>query len=207
MKVKSRGFRLVSAVLVCFALGAAVPASAASPQVTDAEDDAYRIPETPAGQPEPKPPMPPLSNDTADVIAASFAQAAAPAGHGAYTVSVTVPGEPRPGFNYLVGAQFGGDCWFVHFLTPGQTRKAQAGCGEGDKYRDAGSFTGSVVSVKGKSVSATFSYRRFTLPNQLRKDPSFTAFFVLTCPARGSDWACESEDLLDFAHSENTFEL
>lgn len=196
-------------VLFAFLISAvAGPAVATSPQVTDAEDDAYRIPETAAGQPEPRPPMPLLSNDTADVISASFARAEASAGHGAYTVSVTAPGEPRPGFNYIVGAQFGGDCWFVHFLTPGQTRKAYAGCGHGKDYRDIGSFNGSVASTKGKTVSATFTYRNFTMPSRLKREPTFGPFFVLTCPARGTTkWDCESDDLLDFAYAETTFDL
>lgn len=193
------------AVLAVLSL-ASLPAKAASPHITDAEDDAYRVPETPAGQPEPRPPMPILSNDTADVLSASFERGQPAAGHdGAYRLSVVVAGEPQPGFNYLVGAQFGVDCWIIHFLTPGQTRDAIAGCGEGDNYRNVGNLTGSMVTARGNTVSATFTFRRFLLPNRLKKDPRFGPFFVLTCPARSvRSWACESEDLLDYAWSEST---
>jgi hypothetical protein len=187
---------------------AAFPARATEPQVIDPADDAYRYPNTPLGQREPKPPMPLLSNTTADVISAAFAKTS-PAQRGqdgAYTVSVRLTGEPKAAFNYIVGAKFGEDCWLIHFLTPGQTRKARAGCGQGDQYRSVGSFAGSTVAGRNKTVSATFTFRRFLMPSALKADPVLGPFFVLTCPARGTDkWACEAEDLLDYAWSEGTF--
>lgn len=189
---------------------ASLPATAQEPQLTDVEDDAYRVPQTPAGQPEPRPPMPMLSNDLADVLSVSFAAANSPRpDHDrAYSVSVRIPGKPDPGFNYLVGAQFGGDCWLVHYLTPGQSRKALTSCGEGDQARSVGTLAGSVATAKDGVVSATFSYRPFLLPSRLKADRTLGPFFVLTCPSRGSDeWACEDEDLLDWAWSESKWEV
>src|SRR5688500_16599606 len=122
--------------MMTLAVFAASPALAASAQVTDTEDDAYLFPSTPAGQPEPKPPNPILSNDSADVVIARYETVPPPDGaQGAYKVSVSVPGQPNGAYNYIVGAEFGDDCWIFHYLTVGETRRALTTCGQGDDRR------------------------------------------------------------------------
>lgn len=189
-------------------IAASPPASAASAAVSDMEDDAYRLPDTPVGQPEPRPPVPILSNDSADVVMATYETAPPqqPGDQGAYKVSVTVAGQPHASYNYIVGAQFGADCWIFHYLTAGETRRALTSCGEGDSRRSVGTIAGSRVAIDGSTIFATFSFRRFLLPAPLKKDPVFGPLFVLTCPVTGKEWACD-DNVLDFAYSENTFEF
>lgn len=185
-------------------LAAMPPAGAASTQISDTEDDAYRIPDTPAGQPEPRPPMPLLSNDSADIVMARYETAAPPPGaQGAFKVSVTVSGQPNRHFNYIVGARFGEDCWMFHYLTVGETRPALHRCGKGPVK----TIPGSRVDLSGNTIAATFSFRRFLLPSQLKNDPVLGPFAVLTCPVNGKNWACEEDTLVDFAYSEGHFEI
>lgn len=203
---RSRYLRRLAAILMVggVALTVVPPAGAASAQVTDAEDDAYRIPRTPAGQPEPRPPMPLLSNDAADILAAKYETAPPqPGDQGAYKVSVTVPGQPNGAYNYIVGAQFGEDCWIFHDLTVGETRRALTLCGS----KAAATIPGSRVVITGKSISATFSFRRFLLPGQLKRDPVLGPLYVLTCPVKEKEWACAEDSTLDFAYSEATFPI
>ena len=190
--------------VMAVALFAAPPVMAASAEVTDTEDDAYRLPETPAGQPEPRPPMPVWSNDTADILTAAYATAPArPGDDGAYKVSVTTPGAPNGQYNYIVGAQFGADCWVFHYLTVGETRTALTRCGQ----ERVGTIPGSRVTVSGNTISASFSFRWGRVPRDLRETRRFGPLYVLTCPAENRSWACQDHNQLDFAYSQAPFEI
>lgn len=185
-----------------------IPVSAAQPtEIADPKDDAYRYP-GPLAYYEPKPPLAPLSNDAADMVSVKFAPAkAAKHGHdAAYSVSVTLDGAPHAAYNYLVGGQFGEDCYLIHFLRAGETRKAMASCGEGEKWRMVTEFEGSTVSIKGNTITATFSFRRFALPSSLKKSPEIKNLYAMSCPVTGKSWGC-NDDVIDFAFTESSFKL
>lgn len=199
----------LSAALVSLLLASwgGIPVSADAAQVDDPADDAYRYPE-PVGDAEPKPPNPLFSNDAADVVNARFVTATPPRSdhQRAYTVSVTVSGQPHETFNYLVGGLFGEDCYLIHFLRAGETRKALAMCGSGDEFRQIGTITGSKVTVNGQTISATFSFRKFTLPGSLRQEPEIGPLYVLTCPVTKDWWGC-NDDVLDYAYADAKFRI
>lgn len=190
--------------LVLLVSWAALPGAAETPQVTDLEDDAYRLPAPLPDLMGPKPPNPILSNDTADMVGITFA--ATPSvrrGHdGGYSVSVAVSGEPAAGYNYVVGGSFaGGACFLVHTLGAGQARRAFVACREGEKLKVVGFIDGSVASIKGGTMTASFSFARSTLPPQLRQDPTIDDLYALSCPVTKQSTGCSSDVLLDFASS------
>ena len=196
----------VTLALLVLASGA-MPARAQTAQIDDAADDAYRYPE-PLGERGPRPPVALLSNDAADVVTAKFVTAPPPRSfhQRAYTVSVTVSGQPHETFNYLVGSRFGEDCYLIHFLRAGETRKARAMCGSGEEFNDIGGIPGSEVTIKGQSISATFSFRQSTLPGSLRQEPEIGHLYVLTCPVTKDWWGC-NDDVLDYAYADTTFRV
>lgn len=193
--------------LLLLASWAVVPANADAVQFTDPSDDAYRYPE-PVWQAEPKPPNPLLSNDAADVVNVKFGAAAPPKPfhQRGYAVSVTVSGQPHETYNYLVGGRFGKDCYLIHFLRAGQTRDAGAMCGSGEEFRYIGKITGSKVTVKGQTISATFSFRVSTLPGSLRQQPEIGDLYILTCPVTKDWWGCNN-DVIDYAYADTRFRL
>lgn len=199
---------VVLAVAVSAGLAAA-PGRAESPQITDAADDAYRYP-GPFAYYEPKPPLAPLSNQAADLVSITFAKAAPrlPNHDAAYSVSVTVIGEPHQTYNYLVGGSFGDDCYLIHFLRAGETRKAIATCGSGEEAHQVGTLEGSTVAIKGNTISASFSFRRFGLPSKLKADPNLENLFAMSCPVTSQSWGC-NDDVIDFGFAEpaTTFRL
>ncbi len=202
--VLSRHWRQAAlGVFVLFSL-ASIPAVGEEPQITDAEQDAYAYP-GPLNQFLPKPPNPLLSNDTADIVAATFATAQArETGHDrAYTVSVRSRAEPNAAYTYVVGGSFGQDCFLIHDLQPGKTMPAFIACRAGQTYRVVGSITGSVASVNRGTVSATYSFRTFTMHGQLRKDPELKKLYALTCPAKG----CGGDGVIDSAFADKKFKV
>ena len=204
LKLRGRG-RVAALGFVLFATWAAAPVSADPPQLTDAADDAYRYPDTPAGQPDPKLPMSMLSNDTADILSVTYAPAAPPRSdhNGAYSASLTLSGEPHATFNYIVGGQFGADCFLIHFLGATEARHASVTCG--GKF--VGSIEGSVATVKGNTLSGTFSFRRSGLPSALRADPEIHSLYATACPAEEGTYGCTADNYLDWAESANTFRI
>lgn len=202
--VLSRRWRPVALGFLVLLSVASVPAVGEEPQITDPEQDAYPYP-GPLNSYLPKPPNPLLSNDTADILAVTFATATAPqpSHDRAYTVSVRTRREPHGAYAYLVGGSFGQDCFLIHDLHPGTARDALVVCRAGETYRLAGSVTGSVASVNRDTVSATFSFRAFTMPAQLKKDPELRQLYALTCPADG----CSSDGVIDDAFADKTFKV
>lgn len=195
-------------IAVAFITGLnAVPVVAETPQITDPADDAYRYPDSPLGQPALKPPNPLMSNEAADILSVTFAKASPrqPNHDAAYSVSVTVLGEPHPTYNYLVGGIFGDECYLIHFFKAGETRDALATCFDGDKSRHVGRISGSVVSIRGSTISANFSFRRFTLPGELKADPELD-LYSMSCPVTSKSWGC-NDDVIDFAVGEAAFRL
>ena len=202
--MRRRNFQTAIALGVAVLTGlSVVPGRAESPQITDAVDDAYRYPASPVGQPEPKPPSPVLSNDAADIVRVTYAKSAPrlPNHDAGYTVSLAVAGEPHATYNYLVGGRFGEDCYLIHFLKAGETRPALASCGSGEKYRQIAAFEGSTVSIKGDTISATFSFRRFTLPSALKADPELDHLYSMSCPVTSRAWGC-NDDVIDFGSAD-----
>lgn len=200
---------LVLALGLLLVIGAAgVPGLADSPQITDDAQDAYRYPDTPLGQPTKKPPNPLMSNDAADILSVTFAKAGPqqPNHDSGYSVSITVRGEPHSSFNYLVGGSFDEDCYLIHFLKAGETRDALASCFDGEKARQVGRISGSVVSVKGNTISATFSFRRFGLPGPIKANPEIEDLYSFSCPVTGESWGC-NDDLIDYASAVASFKL
>lgn len=200
---------LVAALGLLVALSVSTaPSLAEDPQITDDAQDAYRYPETPLGQPTRKPPNPLMSNDAADIMSVTFAKAPPrqPAHDSGYSVSVTVRGEPHASFNYLVGGMFGDECYLIHFLKAGETRDALATCFDDEKARHVGRISGSLVSIKGNTISAAFSFRRFGLPGPLKSDPEIDELYSFSCPVTGEAWGC-NDDLIDYASGVATFEL
>lgn len=199
------------ALVMCTGWTAAV--SAESPQITDMEADAYRYPATPLGQPGTKPPNPVMSNDAADMLSVTFSERPPrqPAHDSGYSVSVTVSGAPHETYNYLVGARFGDaarECYVIHFLKAGEARDALVNCYEGEKVRTIGTITGSMVSIKGSTISASFSFRRVALPPALKADPALRQLYAMSCPVTSKAWGC-NDDVIDwgFANSATTFAI
>lgn len=197
--------RLVFLALAVLASSTAAPASAQEPQLTDLADDAYRYPTNPVGQPDTKAPNPLLSDDLADILSATYAPVAPRSGHdSAYSVSLTLSAPPHPSYNYLVGGAFGEACFLLHFLDPDDPGDAAANCD--GKY--VGSIAASAASVKGNTVSATFSFRRSRLPTALRTDPELHSVYATTCPSSGKgSHGCTSHNYLDWAESSGTFRI
>ena len=205
------GWRRILIAFVAVLLGAGWaggPATAAEPQITDAADDAYRYPDNPIGQPAEKPPVGPLSNPTADILSVTLAKAAPlnPNHDNGYSVSVAVKGTPHATYNYLVGGYFGEDCYLIAFLKAGETRPAMAYCGEGEATRTVASFEGSAVTVKGNTIAASYSFRRFTLPSQMKKNSKVEDLYAMSCPVTSKSWGC-SDDVIDWAFSEAAFSI
>ena len=188
----------------------ALPASAAPPQITDIPDDAYRHPDAPIiGQAPVKPGIAPLSNTTADILSVTYAKAAPlkPQDDGAYSVALRVKGTPHPTYNYVVGASFAGDCFLIATLIAGETRPALAYCGRGDEIRLVGQLAGSRVSIKGDTISATFSFRRLALPSELKGDSELANLYAGSCPRDGKSWVCNG-NAVDLAFSDSgTFSI
>lgn len=197
----------VATVALC-AGWAAAPLNAAQPQITDPADDAYRYPDNPVGQPEPKPAVAALSNPAADIVSVTFGKSSPfkPGHDGGYSVSLTVKGAPHPAFNYLVGGMFADDCYLIHFLKAGETRKAMAYCSDGEESRTVAMFEGSTVAIKGNTISANFSFRRFTLPSQMKNKPELKGLYAMSCPVTSQSWGC-NDDVIDWAFADATFSL
>ena len=194
----------VAAVAGALAVGwCAAPVGAEGPQITDAVDDAYRYPASPVGQPEPKPPSPVLSNDAADIVSVTFAKAPPRLPHhdSGYSVSLTVAGAPHASYNYLIGGQFGEDCYLIHFFKAGETRPAVASCGSGEQFRHLGTIEGSKVTIKGDTITADFSFRRFTLHSRLKADPELDHLYSMSCPVTSQSWGC-NDDVIDFGFAD-----
>lgn len=185
----------------------ALPAKADTPHITDPAEDAYRYPDSPAGQPETKPTMPMLSDPPADVLAVVFAGSPEESRATAYSVSVSVSGEPHPAYNYMVWASFGDGCWLFHYLSPGSARPAMASCGEGRDWRLEGSIPGSAATVTASQVSATFDYGGVGPPGSLGSDPEIGPMYVMTCPVEQRSWSCDADNFLDYGASDATFRL
>lgn len=204
-----RGWLCVLLAFTLFGSWAAMPAKAETAQFEDPADDAYRYPQ-PVDDSAPPVPNPLLSNDAADVVIVRFFTAPETRWRNqrAYTVSVTVSGAPHETFNYLVGGRFAGeDCFLIHFLRAGETRDAIARCGwSSDSSKLMGSIAGSKVTIKGQTISATFSFFPSTLPEGLRQEPEISELYVLTCPVTKDWWGC-NDDVLDYANSDSTFRL
>lgn len=177
---------------------------AESPQITDIADDAYRYPDTPLGQPGERPAIAPLSNETADILSVTLSRAAPlnPNHDSAYSVALTVKGAPHPSYNYLVGGMFGEDCYLISFLKAGETRKAMAWCGN-ENGRLIGSLEGSTVTIKGNTISATYSFRRFALPSPLKKNSMLEDLYAMSCPVTSNSWGC-NDDVIDWAFSDTS---
>lgn len=206
MRSRTWGSGVVLALVLLAGLSGA-PAIAEDPQITDGELDAYRYPDSPLGQPAFKPPNPLLSNDAADILSVTFAKTPPRlTSHDAgYTLSLTVRGEPHSSFLYLVGGYFSDDCYVIHYLTAGKIRDANAFCPDGEKSRVLGQISGSMVSIKGHTISANFSYRQSHLPRELKADPELD-LYTFSCPLRGQAWGC-NDDLIDYAVGTSPFKL
>ena len=161
------------------------------------------------GQAPVKPGIAPLSNTTADILSVTYAKAAPlkPDDDGAYSVSLRVKGTPHPTYNYLVGGSFAGDCYLMAFLAGGETRPALAYCGRGDAIRLVGSLAGSKVSIKGDTISATFSFRRIALPSELKRDSKLAKLFAGSCPRDGDSWVCNGTSVDLAAADTGTFSI
>lgn len=191
-----KAFRAGALGLALALVSLTVPADAATAQITDGPDDAYRLPGTPLMASQP--PNPILSDPKADIRSATFETVSAGR---SYSVRMDIATAPDPAYNYIAAGEFGEDCEIFHFLTPATVTKANMFCGPGHE-RFVGSYTGSLVVVQGNSVTATFTYQTRRLPPELRADTELRSLFAFTCKSVGSSWACpDSATTLDYAEA------
>ena len=126
---------------------------------------------------------------------------------GAYSVALRVKGTPHPTYTYLVGGSFADDCFLIASLIAGETRPALAYCGRGDELRLVGQLAGSTVSIRGDTISATFSFRRLALPAELKSDSELAKLYAGSCPRDGKSWVCNG-NAVDLASSDSgTFSI
>jgi len=70
-----------------------------------------------------------------------------------------------------------------------------------------GQLAGSNVSIKGDTISASFSFRRSALPAELRRDSKLAKLYAGSCPREGESGFCNG-NAVDLAFSDSgTFSI
>ncbi|HVE64844.1 MAG TPA: hypothetical protein VNB94_13725 [Mycobacteriales bacterium] len=171
--------RRIATVAVIAGAGALVllaPAAAyaATPQVTDQQDDAY--------EDSPGLPNPLFSDPALDITAIEWAKS----GRDNFTVTMTIKGTPKTGVNYYPSAEVGDAHEVYWILNVGSTAFYNVFALDPATGKQTGQVSttyGSAVQVSGNTVSATFSAKRNRLPATLRDNPVLGPFGGLTCVA------------------------
>lgn len=181
-----------------------LPAAAEEVTFSDGADDAYRIPGTTGWPPAAQPPSALLSDPSADILQAGFANVASTKesrNHRSYTATMTITGPTDASYSYVVAGEFGPDCQLYHPLTPGITSSARAFCGSGETRRLIGEISGSAVVLNGSTLSATYTYMTKKLPAELAADSQLGPLFAYTCVSGLEGRGCRPQEVLDVAES------
>jgi hypothetical protein len=178
-------------------------ATLAAEEVTfsDGADDAYRVPGYPERPPASQRPSADLSDPSADILQAGFANAKGNANRRSYTATMTVTGPVDPAYSYVVYGEFGADCQLFHFLTPGIRSFANAFCGSGDTRRLIGRISGSPVVQNGTTLTASYTYMTKRLPPELAADTQLGPLAAFSCVSGLEGLGCHVQDQLDVAQS------
>lgn len=200
--MKTRLFKtmVVTAAAAAVTLSAS-PAGAATATLSDGADDAYRLTTAPIWPATNQPANPLLTDATADIRSATMTNVAAPRKQlRAYTVSMTITGTPSTSYSYVVAGEFGDGCVLYHPVRPGITTRANAFCfPTGQPPRYLGRIEGSVVTLSGSTLTATFTYDPKQLPPELKADSSLSSLFAYTCVSGAEGLGCRPEEVLDVA--------
>lgn len=208
--MKMRRSTALVAILTVATIATARPALATEVSFTDGAEDAYRVPGTVGSPPPAQPPSSLLSDPSADILEAGFANTEGRSGpnHRSYSASMTITGPADGSYSYVVAGEFGPDCQLYHLLTPGTTSVANAFCGSGETRRFIGQIAGSAVTQSGNTLTATYTYIVKKLPAELRGDTELGPLFAFTCVSGLEGRGCRPEEVLDSATGlEKTFTI